>query len=85
MLDWYWALIIGIGALILGGGLEFLLLHLLGSTKVKKNFKNESSTEVKDVVFDTISDGDFIMCKYRKDGSGDQGFDSLQFQIEVGF
>lgn len=56
-----------------------------GSTKVKKNFKGESSTEVKDVVFDSISDGDFIMCKYRKDGSGDQGFDSLQFQIEVGF
>lgn len=39
MLDWYWALIIGIGALILGGGLEFLLLHLLGSTKVKNSEK----------------------------------------------
>ena len=54
-----------------------------GTTKVKKNFKGESSTEVKDVVFDTINNGDFIMCKYRKDGGGDQGFDSLQFQVEV--
>lgn len=56
-----------------------------GSTKVKKNFKGEASTEVKDVVFDIIEDGDFIMCKYRKDGSGDQGNDSLQFQVEVGY
>lgn len=56
-----------------------------GSTKVKHNFKGESSTQVKDVVFDSISNGDFIMCKYRKDSSGDQGFDSLQFQVEVGF
>lgn len=55
-----------------------------GTTKVKKNFKGESSTAVKDVVFDSINDGDFIMCKYRKDSSGDQGFDSLQFQVEVG-
>ena len=56
-----------------------------GSTKVKHNFKGESSTQVKDVVFDSISNGDFIMCKYKKDGSGDQGFDSLQFQVEVDF
>lgn len=55
-----------------------------GSTKVKKNFKDESSTEVKDVIFDSISDGDFIMCKYRKDSSAEAGYDSLQFQVEVG-
>lgn len=55
-----------------------------GSTLVKKNFKGEASKEVKDVVFDTISDGDFIMCKYRKDDGGETGNDSLQFQVEVG-
>ena len=55
-----------------------------GSTKVKKNFKGLSSTNVVDVVFDAVEDGDFIMCKYRKDSSGDTGYDSLQFQVELG-
>lgn len=55
-----------------------------GTTKVRKNFKGESSTQVKDVIFDEVSDGDFIMCKYRKDSSGETGLDSLQFQVELG-
>ena len=55
-----------------------------GSTLVKKNFKGEASTSIKDVVFDSVSNGDFIMCKYRKDSSGDQQNDSLQFQVDLG-
>lgn len=55
-----------------------------GSTLVKKNFKDEPSTAIKDVIFDSISNGDFIMCKYRKDGSSDQQNDSLQFQVDLG-
>ncbi len=55
-----------------------------GSTLVKKNFKGEPSASIKDVVFDSVSNGDFIMCKYRKDGSGDQQNDSLQFQVDLG-
>ena len=55
-----------------------------GSTKVKKSFSGEPSTAVKDVVFDAVEDGDFIMCKFRKDSSVDTGYDSLQFQVELG-
>lgn len=55
-----------------------------GTTKVKKNFKGQSSTSIVDVVFDEVNDGDFIMCKYRKDSSGETGLDSLQFQVELG-
>ena len=55
-----------------------------GSTLVKKNFKGETSTSIKDVVFDSVSNGDFIMCKYRKDSSSDQQNDSLQFQVDLG-
>lgn len=55
-----------------------------GSTLVKKRFRGEPSTSIKDVVFDSVSNGDFIMCKYRKDSSVDTGFDSLQFQVDLG-
>jgi hypothetical protein len=52
-----------------------------GSTLVKKNFKGQSSTSVVAVTYDSVSPNDYITVKYRKDGSGDTGNDSLQFQI----
>ena len=55
-----------------------------GSTLVKKNFKGAASKNVVDVVFDSVSNGDFIMCKYRKDSSRDTGNDSLQFKVDLG-
>lgn len=54
-----------------------------GSTLVMKNFKGQSSLNVVPVVYDSVSQNDYITVKYRKDGGGDQGNDSLQFQVVV--
>ena len=56
-----------------------------GSTKVKLNCKGQSSTDVKQVSYDIPAGEHFIEIKYRKDGSGDQGNDSLQFKIDSTF
>ena len=53
-----------------------------GSTKVKLNCKGQASTDVKQVSYDIPAGEHFIEIKYRKDGSGDQGNDSLQFKID---
>ena len=54
-----------------------------GSTLVKKNFKGLSSLNVVAVVYDSVEPNDYVTVKFRKDGSGDQDNDSLQFQIVV--
>lgn len=56
-----------------------------GSAKVKLNCKGQSSTDVKQVSYDIPAGEHFIEIKYRKDGSGDQGNDSLQFKIDATF
>lgn len=56
-----------------------------GSTKVKLNCKGQASTAVKQVSYDIPAGEHFIEIKYRKDGSGDQGNDSLQFKIESSY
>jgi len=38
-MDWYWSLIIGIVCLLIGGGLTWLILHLLGKAKLKNGEK----------------------------------------------
>ena len=52
------------------------------SAKVKLNCKGQPSTAVKQVSYDIPVGEHFIEIKYRKDGSGDQGNDSLQFKID---
>lgn len=56
-----------------------------GSAKVKLNCKGQASTDVKQVSYDIPAGEHFIEIKYRKDGSGDQGNDSLQFKIDATF
>lgn len=52
------------------------------SAKVKLNCKGQSSTAVKQISYDVPVGEHFIEIKYRKDGSGDQDNDSLQFKID---
>ena len=52
-----------------------------GSTKVFKNFKGQSSTTPVQIVIPSDEGSHFITIKYRKDGSGDKGNDSLQFRV----
>lgn len=52
------------------------------SAKVKLNCKGQSSTDVKQISYDVPAGEHFIEIKYRKDSSGDQGNDSLQFKID---
>lgn len=56
-----------------------------GSAKVKLNCKGQASTDVKQVSYDIPAGEHFIEIKYRKDGSGNQGNDSLQFKIDATF
>ena len=56
-----------------------------GSSKVKLNCKGQASTDVKQVSYDIPAGEHFIEIKYRKDGSGNQGNDSLQFKIDATF
>lgn len=56
-----------------------------GSTKVKLNCKGQASTDVKQVSYDIPAGEHFIEIKYRKDSSGNQGNDSLQFKIDATF
>ena len=55
---------------------------ITGSTKVKLNCKGQSSTDVKEVTYDIPAGEHFIEIKYRKDSSGNQGNDSLQFKVD---
>lgn len=55
------------------------------SVKVKLNCKGQASTEVKEITYDMPAGEHFIEIKYRKDGGGDQGNDSLQFKIDSPF
>ena len=56
-----------------------------GSTKVKLNCKGQASTDVKQVSYDIPAGEHFIEIKYRKDSSGNQGNDSLQFKVDATF
>ena len=53
-----------------------------GSTNVLKNFKGLSSPNPVDLTITIPAGEHFIYCKYRKDGGGDTGNDSLQFTVE---
>ena len=52
-----------------------------GSTKVFKNFKGESSTNPVQITIPSDKGSHFITIKYKKDGGGDNGNDSLQFKV----
>lgn len=52
-----------------------------GSERVFKNCKGESSTDVKEITYEIPAGEHFIYIKYRKDDSGDNANDSLQFKI----
>ena len=48
---------------------------------VKKSFKGAASTSVKSVSYSGVRTGDYIYVKYRKDGSVNQNYDTLQFKV----
>lgn len=69
---------------ILGAVNQTLSKSTTDDSGVKKNFKGLSSANIQTVEYtDAIGDC-FIQLKYKKDGSGDQGNDTLQFQIRFG-
>ena len=51
------------------------------TTNVKKSFKGSSSTSVQSVSYSDVKVGDYIYVKYRKDGSVNNGNDSLKFKV----
>lgn len=66
---------------ILGAVNQELVKNEIVDSRVKKSFKGLSNPTVQTVEYtDAIGDC-FIDVKYRKDGSGDQGNDSLQFKV----
>ena len=52
-----------------------------GSTKVFKNFKGQSSTNPVQITIPSDKGSHFITIKFRKDSSGNNGNDSLQFKV----
>lgn len=54
-----------------------------GTTTVLKNFKGASSTSVVQVNVSVPAGEHFVYVKYRKDGSGNSGNDSLQFKVTL--
>lgn len=54
-----------------------------GTTNVLKNFKGSSSTKVQAVTLTVPAGEHFIYIKYRKDGSSDNGNDTLQFKVNL--
>lgn len=68
---------------------ELLLNDTIDTANVKKSFKGLSSTEIQTVEYnDAITTGASETCsiyvKFRKDGSGSAGNDSLQFKVRFG-
>ena len=55
--------------------------NTVDTANVKKSFKGSSSTSVQNVVYSGVKVGDYIYAKYRKDGSVNNGNDSLQFKV----
>ena len=56
--------------------------HEDSSTNTYKSFKDESSTTPVVITYPEATVGEhFIYIKYRKDGSGNNGNDSLQFKV----
>jgi len=54
-----------------------------GTTNVLKNFKGASSANVQTVTLTVPAGEHYIYVKYRKDSSGDQGNDTLQFKVNL--
>ena len=52
-----------------------------GSTNVFHNFKGQSSTNPVQLTIPSDGGSHFITIKFRKDGSGNEGNDSLQFKV----
>ena len=52
-----------------------------GSSSCFKSFKGQSSTDVKTVEYTDAVNNCFIQVKFKKDSSGDQGNDTLQFKV----
>ena len=68
---------------------ELLLNNTIDTANVKKSFKGLSSTEIQTVEYDdAITTGASETCsiyvKFRKDGNGSAGNDSLQFKVRFG-
>lgn len=58
------------------------LSNATDTANVKKSFSGIPSTSVQPVLYDMPAGNHFIYLKYRKDGSGDNGNDPLQFNVE---
>lgn len=54
-----------------------------GTTNVLKNFKGASSANVQTVTLTVPAGEHYIYVKYRKDSSGDNGNDTLQFKVNL--
>lgn len=66
---------------ILGAVNQELVKSEVVDSGVKKSFKGLSKPTVQTVEYTDATGDCFIDVKYRKDGSGDQGNDSLQFKV----
>ena len=55
--------------------------NVTDSSNVKKSFKGASSASVQSVSYSGVKAGDYIYVKYRKDGSVNQNYDTLQFKV----
>lgn len=66
---------------ILGAVNQELVKSEVVDSRVKKSFKGLSKPTVQTVEYTDATGDCFIDVKYRKDGSGDQGNDSLQFKV----
>lgn len=60
---------------------ELLTTNTIDTNGVKKSFKGLSSLNVQTVEYDNIGETGTIYVKFRKDGSGNQDNDSLQFKV----
>ena len=70
---------------LIGNVNQILSASSATDANVKKSFINESTESAVEVVFDNIKNGDFIMCKYKKDNTGVAGMDAFLFKISPFF
>lgn len=69
---------------ILGAVNQTLSQSATDDSEVKKTFKGLSSPNIQTVEYTDASGDCFIQIKYKKDGSGDQNNDTLQFKVRFG-
>jgi hypothetical protein len=69
---------------ILGSVNQMLGKNANDDSGVKQSFKGKSSPSIITVEYTDAIDDCFIQVKFKKDVSGDQNNDSIQFQVRFG-